>query len=152
MLHTVCKLRFIPRIILHWSNLLQVTRTIISDPKILNTFKVHSWHSLRTWFKWIIKNFWCSNLCYRCIKAEKSSPVWNTILVFEKMRIKFVCIFLASVQATKNTQAHHKSGFGKYVADDVQKVSVRSISGPKIFPGSGWPIYGPDRLLQCHLN
>ena len=70
-------------------------------------------------------------------KSKKVARSENTILTFRKMQINFFCIFFASVQATKNTQAHHKSGFGKYVADDVEKVSVRSISGPKIFPGSG---------------
>ena len=35
-----------------------------------------------------------------------------------------ICIF--AVQANKNIAAHHRNGFGKYVADDKAKVSVRS--------------------------
>ena len=37
-----------------------------------------------------------------------------------------ICIFVFAIQGDKNIQAHHRNGFGKYVADDKAKVSVRS--------------------------
>ena len=44
------------------------------------------------------------------------------------MRSIFIklCIFIFAVEAGKNIAAHHRTGSGKYVADDKAKVSVRS--------------------------
>ena len=44
------------------------------------------------------------------------------------MRSIFIklCIFIFAVEAAKDIAAHHKTGSGKYVADDKAKVSVRS--------------------------
>ena len=116
---------------------------------------MRSWHSSRTWFEWIIKKVLMFKSLLSLYKSKKSALSENTILVFGKMRINFICIFFASVQTTKNTQAHHKSGYGKYVADDVEKVSVRTISGPKIGPGSDQLMisyWSTDRLASLNTS
>ena len=40
--------------------------------------------------------------------------------------MRILSIFILTIHATKDIEAHHKPGYSKYVADDESKVKVRN--------------------------
>lgn len=68
-----------------------------------------------------------------CLSILKLAS-WNHIFYLSEMRISksfylstlcYICIL--PIEAKKDQAAHHQTGFGNYVADDQNKVSVRFI-------------------------
>ena len=65
-------------------------------------------------------------------KNDDSCSKILQIKVEKVILMRILSIFILTIHATKDIEAHHKPGYSKYVADDESKVKVRNSDNQNI--------------------